>query len=71
MAMRYLIRHPVTCTTCFARLVVICRPTEPTEPLTGMFSFGCPTCREWNAGVELPGAGVQRVLVDPRATARA
>ena len=60
------LRQPVGCARCQKPLVVECRQTDATEPLTGMFSFACPSCGHWNASVELAGAGVQKVMVDPR-----
>ena len=65
-----ILRQPVGCSHCQKRLLVQCRETDPTEPLTGMFSFVCPSCRQWNANVELVGAGVQNVMVDPRQSRR-
>lgn len=64
------LRQPVGCVHCQKPLVVECRQTDPTEPVTGMFGFACPSCGRWNASVELAGAGVQNVAIDPRRSRR-
>ena len=65
-----IVREPVGCLHCQQPLIVLSRQTEPTEPLMGMFSFVCPACGTWNSSVALAGAGVQRVMVDPRRSPR-
>jgi hypothetical protein len=60
------VRQPVGCAHCRKPLVVECRQTDPIDPPTGMFSFTCPSCLRWNSSVELAGAGVHNVVIDPR-----
>jgi hypothetical protein len=70
MSSRPFLRQPVGCSHCHKPLLALCRQTDPTEPLTGMFSFACPSCGAWNNRIELAGAGVQKVMVDPRRSCR-